>query len=84
MYVSLLWLSAQRLTFLCRCVANQHLCGKACEFSGRHGCQDICAKVCTFVRDDSFNFDEEKVVDHIDEEHHCAAPVHACGRVSLY
>ncbi|KAF8548563.1 hypothetical protein OG21DRAFT_1606884 [Imleria badia] len=45
------------------CVANQHLCGKACVFSGRHGCQDVCAKV----------------IDHIDEGHLCAAPVHACG-----
>ncbi|KAF8548152.1 hypothetical protein OG21DRAFT_1489630 [Imleria badia] len=49
------------------CVANQHLCGKACVFSGRHGCQDVCAKV----------------IDHIDEGHLCAAPVHACGKVSI-
>ncbi|KAF8122287.1 hypothetical protein EV363DRAFT_1555266 [Boletus edulis] len=46
------------------CVPNQHLCGKRCKFSGRHGCQDVCAKV----------------IDHIDEEHLCAAPVHACGK----
>ncbi|KAF8452913.1 hypothetical protein L210DRAFT_3617960 [Boletus edulis BED1] len=46
------------------CVANQHLCGKRCRFSGRHGCQDVCAKV----------------IDHIDEEHLCAAPIHACGK----
>ncbi|KAF8548559.1 hypothetical protein OG21DRAFT_1422875 [Imleria badia] len=46
------------------CVANQHLCGKACKFFGRHGCQDVCAKM----------------IDHTDEEHLCAAPVHACGK----
>ncbi|KAG6369029.1 hypothetical protein JVT61DRAFT_1964, partial [Boletus reticuloceps] len=48
----------------CRCVMNQHLCGKRCKFSGRHGCQDLCAKV----------------IDHIDEGHLCVAPVHACGK----
>ncbi|KAF8428935.1 hypothetical protein L210DRAFT_3623712 [Boletus edulis BED1] len=47
------------------CIPNQHLCGKRCKFSGRHGCQDVCAKV----------------IDHIDEEHLCAAPVHACGKL---
>ncbi|KAF8552259.1 hypothetical protein OG21DRAFT_1416462 [Imleria badia] len=47
------------------CAIKQHLCGKACKFFGRHGCQDLCAK---------------KVIDHIEEEHLCAAPVHACGR----
>ncbi|KAF8419128.1 hypothetical protein L210DRAFT_3510849 [Boletus edulis BED1] len=26
-------------------------------------------------------FDEDKVIDHIDEEHLCAAPVHACGKL---
>ncbi|KAF8548768.1 hypothetical protein OG21DRAFT_684156 [Imleria badia] len=46
------------------CIANQHLCGKTCKFSGRHGCQDVCSKV----------------IDHIDEGHLCAAPVHACGK----
>ncbi|KAF8122279.1 hypothetical protein EV363DRAFT_1274846 [Boletus edulis] len=46
------------------CVTNQHLCGKRCKFSGRHGCQDVCTKV----------------IDHIDEGHLCAAPVHACGK----
>ncbi|KAF8550994.1 hypothetical protein OG21DRAFT_1543721 [Imleria badia] len=46
------------------CVANQHLCGKVCTFSGRHRCQDICTKV----------------INHIDEGHLCAAPVHACGK----
>ncbi|KAF8548217.1 hypothetical protein OG21DRAFT_1449416 [Imleria badia] len=46
------------------CVANQHLCGKTCKFSGRQGCQDVCAKV----------------IDHIDKGHLCAAPVHACGK----
>ncbi|KAF8548836.1 hypothetical protein OG21DRAFT_1448641 [Imleria badia] len=46
------------------CVANQHLCGKACKFSGRQGCQDVCAKV----------------IDHTDKGHLCAAPVHACGK----
>ena len=69
----LLWLSAQWLMFLCRCVPNQHLCGKACKFSGRCECQDICAKVCTFARGVGLTSDEEKVVGHIDEEHLCAA-----------
>lgn len=41
--VRLMW-----LTFLHRCVANQHLCGKSCKFSGRHGCLDVCAKVRIF------------------------------------
>ncbi|KAF8548149.1 hypothetical protein OG21DRAFT_1501183 [Imleria badia] len=48
------------------CVANRHLCGKPCKFSGKPGCQEICTKV----------------IDHIDsdEGHLCAAPVHACGQ----
>ncbi|KAG8216262.1 hypothetical protein J3R82DRAFT_8306 [Butyriboletus roseoflavus] len=46
------------------CVANQHLCGKLCKFSGRQGCLDVCAKV----------------FHHPDEEHLCSAPVHACGK----
>ncbi|KAI9455502.1 hypothetical protein HD554DRAFT_2207426 [Boletus coccyginus] len=46
------------------CVPNQHLCGKSCKLSGRHGCLAVCVKM----------------TDHIDDEHLCAAPVHACGR----
>ncbi|KAI9571051.1 hypothetical protein HD554DRAFT_2017581 [Boletus coccyginus] len=46
------------------CVPSQHLCGKSCKLSGRHGCLGVCAKM----------------TDHIDDEHLCAAPVHACGR----
>ena len=30
-----------------------------------------------------YDSDEEKVIDHIDEDHLCAAPVHACGKVSI-
>ncbi|KAF9232513.1 hypothetical protein BU15DRAFT_67382 [Melanogaster broomeanus] len=47
------------------CVVTEHLCGKPCKFAGRHGCLDACTKV----------------IDHPDDEHLCAAPMHACGKL---
>ena len=79
---SLLWLSVQWLRLFCRCVADAHLCGKLCKFAGRYGCQDVCAQVCAFVRDAVLTLTKTKMIDHTDEEHLCAAPVHACGKVS--
>ncbi|KAJ6514906.1 hypothetical protein C8R47DRAFT_1172974 [Mycena vitilis] len=48
-----------------RCVVGVHLCGEPCVLEDKNGCMKSCTK-------------EAK---HSDEDHMCAARVHACGEV---
>ncbi|KAG1848072.1 hypothetical protein DFJ58DRAFT_746884 [Suillus subalutaceus] len=49
---------------LSRCIVNAHLCGQVCKLFGRRGCLDECTKV----------------IGHAEDDHLCAATVHACGQ----
>ncbi|KAG1805444.1 uncharacterized protein BJ212DRAFT_1391820 [Suillus subaureus] len=46
------------------CIVNAHLCGQVCKLFGRQGCLDECTKV----------------IGHAEDDHLCAATVHACGQ----
>ncbi|KAF8122291.1 hypothetical protein EV363DRAFT_1404993 [Boletus edulis] len=53
------------------CLALEPEEHRACTMSAGHAGEHMCRP----------GFDEDKVIDHIDEGHLCAAPVHACGKL---
>ncbi|KAG6330620.1 hypothetical protein ID866_8469 [Astraeus odoratus] len=66
------------------CVVNAHLCGEPCKLQGRVGCLDACTKVSRLCIVRIGHSNPFQIVGHVDDEHMCAAPVHACGEVSPY